>query len=95
MMNNAPISDLRCEYRAEPVPPEANRLVANVDASLKQQILDLTERQRSGCRTVLWATARQLRKPSFRWIPGRSCTNIQTGPLNGSDQFLAADDDGV
>ena len=23
------------------------------------------------------------RKPSFRWIPGRSCTNIHTGPFNG------------
>ncbi len=28
-------------------------------------------------------TAHLPRKPSFRWIPGRSCTNIQTGPLNG------------
>ena len=46
MMNNAPFSDLRCEHQAEPVPPEANRLVANVDAALKLQILDLTERQR-------------------------------------------------
>jgi len=29
------------------------------------------------------ATARLPRKPSFRWIPGRSCTSIHTGPLNG------------
>jgi hypothetical protein len=27
--------------------------------------------------------AHQPRKPSFRWQPGRSCTNIQTGRLNG------------
>ena len=33
-------------------------------------------------RTVRWATAHLPRKPSFRWIPGWSCTNIQTGPLN-------------
>ena len=33
--------------------------------------------------TVPWATARRLRKPSSRWQPGRSCTNIQTGPING------------
>ena len=32
---------------------------------------------------VLWATAHQPRKPSFRWLLGRSCTNIQTGPLKG------------
>ena len=31
--------------------------------------------------TVLWATAHQPRKPSSRWRPGRSCANIQTGPL--------------
>ncbi len=46
MMNNAPFPDLRSEHRTEPVPPEANRPVANVDAALEQQILDLTERQR-------------------------------------------------
>jgi hypothetical protein len=45
-MNNAPFPDLRGEHRTEPVPPEANRPVANVDAALEQQVLDLTERQR-------------------------------------------------
>ena len=45
-MNNAPFPDLRGEHRTEPVPPEANRPVANVDAALEQQALDLTERQR-------------------------------------------------
>jgi len=32
-------------------------------------------------RTVRWATARQTRKPSSRWQPGRSCNNIQNGPI--------------
>ena len=32
-------------------------------------------------RTVLWATAHRPQKPSSQWNPGRSCTNIQTGPL--------------
>ena len=31
--------------------------------------------------TVHWATARRHQKPSSRWTQGRSCTNIQTGPL--------------
>jgi len=30
---------------------------------------------------VLWATACQLRKPSFRWDLGQSCSTIKTGPL--------------
>ncbi len=33
-------------------------------------------------RTVHWATVHLPRRPSFRWIPVRSCTNIQTGLLN-------------
>jgi hypothetical protein len=42
---NPPFPDLRGEHRSEPVPPEPDRLVANVDAALEQQILDLAERQ--------------------------------------------------
>ena len=34
----------------------------------------------SACRSPI---AHQPRKPSLRWQPGRSCTNIQTGPLGG------------
>ena len=30
---------------------------------------------------VHWATVRRLRKPSSKWTKGRSCTNIQPGPL--------------
>ena len=31
--------------------------------------------------TVHWATAHRLQKPSSRWHPSQSCTNIQNGPL--------------
>ena len=33
--------DLGGEQRAEPIPPEPHRFVADVDATLKQQVLDL------------------------------------------------------
>jgi hypothetical protein len=35
-----------CEHRAEPVPPVAHRLMANVDAALEQQALHIPQRQR-------------------------------------------------
>jgi hypothetical protein len=34
-------SDLGGEHRAEPVPPEPHRLVANINTALMQQILDV------------------------------------------------------
>ena len=37
---------LACKHRPEPIPPETHRLVANVDAALEQQILDVAQRQR-------------------------------------------------
>jgi hypothetical protein len=40
------LSDVCCKHRPEPVPPHTNRLVANVDAALMEQILDLPQRQR-------------------------------------------------
>jgi len=40
---NASFPDLSGEYWTEPVPPEPNRLVANIDASLEQQIFDLPQ----------------------------------------------------
>ena len=46
MMNNAPFPDLCGEHRAEPVPPEPYRLVADIDTALEQQVLDLAQRQR-------------------------------------------------
>ena len=39
-------SDLAGEHRTEPVPPKPHRLVADVDAALEQQILDVAQRQR-------------------------------------------------
>ena len=46
MLLNAPFPDLRGEHRAEPVPPEPYRLVADIDTALEQQVLDLAQRQR-------------------------------------------------
>src|SRR5271165_5001550 len=45
-MRNAPLSDLGGEHWAKPVPPEPDGLVADVDAALGQQILDVAQRQR-------------------------------------------------
>jgi hypothetical protein len=39
-----PLPDLGREHRAQPVPTEPDRLVADVDAAFKQQILDLAQR---------------------------------------------------
>jgi hypothetical protein len=36
----------RAEHRAEPVPPQAHRLAADVDAAFEQQVLDVPKRQR-------------------------------------------------
>ncbi len=43
---NAPLPDLRRENRAEPVPPETYRLVADIDATFEKKIFDLPQRQR-------------------------------------------------
>ena len=43
---NAPFSDLRCEPRTEPVPPGANRFMADIDAAFVEQIFDLPQRER-------------------------------------------------
>ena len=45
-MMNAPLPDLGGEHWTEPVPPETHSLVTDVDATLEQQVLDLTQRQR-------------------------------------------------
>ena len=36
-------ANLRSKHWAEPVPPEPHRLVANVDAALEQQVLDIPQ----------------------------------------------------
>jgi hypothetical protein len=39
-------ADLRREHRPEPVPPIADRLVAHVDAALREQVFDVPKRER-------------------------------------------------
>jgi len=41
---DAAFADLGSEHGAEPVPPEPDRLMADVDAALVQQILDVAKR---------------------------------------------------
>ena len=43
---NAPLADLRREPRTEPVPPGANRFMADIDAAFVEQIFDLPQRKR-------------------------------------------------
>jgi hypothetical protein len=43
MLLNAPLPDLRGEHWTKPVPPEPNRLVADIDATLEQKIFDLSQ----------------------------------------------------
>ncbi len=41
---NASLADLRGEHGTKPVPPEPYRFVADIDAALMEQVLDLTQR---------------------------------------------------
>jgi hypothetical protein len=41
-----PLSDLGSKHRTKPVPPKPDRLMADVDAALGQEILDVAQRQR-------------------------------------------------
>jgi hypothetical protein len=61
-MMKASFSDLVSEHRTETVPPEPNRLVADVDAPLKEQIFDLPQRQRIYIITVRRMTLGELLK---------------------------------
>ena len=40
-MMNAPLPDLGGEHRPKAVPPQTHHLVADIDAALEQEILDL------------------------------------------------------
>lgn len=42
-MMNASSSELSGEHRTEPIPPEPHRFVTDVDASLEQQVYELTK----------------------------------------------------
>src|SRR5271156_6834183 len=44
-VRDASIADLRGEHRAKPVPPEPDRLMADVDPAFGQQILDVAQRE--------------------------------------------------
>ena len=46
MVLHAPLADLRREHRPEPVPPEPNCLVRDIDASLMEEVLDVSQRER-------------------------------------------------
>jgi len=39
---SAGFSDFCCNYWPEPIPPNANRFIANIDASFMQKVFDLT-----------------------------------------------------
>lgn len=43
---HAALAHLDCEHRTEAVPPDANRLVAKIEAALEQQMLDISQVQR-------------------------------------------------
>ena len=45
MALNAALSGLSCEYRSEPIPRNTCRLVADTDATLKQQVFSLPQRK--------------------------------------------------
>ena len=56
-MNPTP-PDLGCKQRTEPVPPVPHGLVADVDATLGQQVLD--RRSDSGNRTYIITVSRMI-----------------------------------
>ena len=61
-MMKASLPDRGRKHRTEPVPPVPNRLVADVDAPLEQNILDLSQRQRIADITTRRITAGELLK---------------------------------
>ena len=40
------LANLGCENRAEPIPPKPNRLVTDINASLMQQVFNISNRKR-------------------------------------------------
>ena len=65
---DASLADLGGEYRAEPVPPKPDGLVADVDPGLGQEILDVTQRQRY--RTYIITTRRMTSGELLKYLNG-------------------------
>jgi len=42
--SNTPLPDFRSKHRIEPIPPKPHCLVADIDATFKEQVLDLPQR---------------------------------------------------
>ena len=63
-VRDASPADLRGEHRAKPVPPEPDRLMADVDPAFGQQVLDVAQRQRIS--TYIITTG--LAKSPVEWI---------------------------
>ncbi len=61
-MMKASFPDRGRKRRTEPVPPVPNRLVADIDAPLEQNILDLSQRQRIYIITTRRITSGELLK---------------------------------
>ena len=104
MVLNAPFPDLRGEHRAEPVPPEPYRLVADIDTALEQQVLDPAQRQRvpdihHNCgadylrRTIAIAEGVFIRRSYGTHLTGSSRFTLTT-PM-GALQFDVCGRDGV
>jgi hypothetical protein len=55
-VRDASLTNLGGEHRAKPVPPEPDRLMADVDPSLSPEVLDVA--QRHGYRTYIITTRR-------------------------------------
>ena len=74
MTMNPALADLRGKQRTEPVPPVPHGLVADVDATLGQQVLDLSQRQWK--RTYIITASRMISGELLKYrkefcIPGR------------------------
>jgi len=81
---NAPLPDLRCEHRTEPVPPETHCFVANIDATFKQQIFDLPKRKRMYIITVRRITSGEL----LKYRKGFCIAGSYGMPLSGSTDLV-------
>ena len=87
-----PFSDLSGKHRAETVPPKPDRLMADVDPALGQEILDVAQRQRvlhvhQHRQTDYLGRAVEKAK---RVAHGLTLTTAKDDPKNWSDNAAAA-----